>query len=167
MLRCCDAVAEILNRAGAQRQGGGIGDQAMAACDEFRPDVLLCDIAMPGEDGYSFFGVCGRSVPREGGTPRWLSLRWPETAIAAGLCRWISGAPGQAGGHRSFDAGRGGAREGWLTLPIGSTRASTDVACMTEKARRNDDNRARRSSSISCRSTWSASLVRAEPLPDA
>jgi len=28
--------------------------EAMTAVAEFRPQVLLCDIAMPGEDGYAF-----------------------------------------------------------------------------------------------------------------
>jgi CheY-like chemotaxis protein len=29
-------------------------DEAMTAVAEFHPQLLLCDIAMPGEDGYGF-----------------------------------------------------------------------------------------------------------------
>ena len=49
-----DAVGEALHHAGARVRLAGSAAQAMEVVDEFRPEVLLCDIAMPVEDGYSF-----------------------------------------------------------------------------------------------------------------
>ena len=39
---------------GAEVRVAGSAAEAMTAVEEFRPEVLLCDIAMPGEDGYTF-----------------------------------------------------------------------------------------------------------------
>ena len=49
-----DTVAELLREAGAQVRVAGSASQAMTAVEAFRPELLVCDIAMPGEDGYSF-----------------------------------------------------------------------------------------------------------------
>jgi ATP-binding cassette subfamily B protein len=53
----CAALADFLNRRGALVTTASSGAEALAILstspDEARPDVLLCDIAMPGEDGYA------------------------------------------------------------------------------------------------------------------
>jgi CheY-like chemotaxis protein len=48
-----EAVVEMLGVMGAEVRASGSASDAMRALEEFRPDVLVCDIAMPGEDGYS------------------------------------------------------------------------------------------------------------------
>ena len=122
----CDAVAEVLTRTGARVRLAESADQAMAVMQEFKPEVLLCDIAMPGEDGYSLLRRVRALGPLRGGNVPALAL----TALA-----------GEADRQRAFAAGfqahlakpvdidrltravvelaRG------LPLPIGSTRAST------------------------------------------
>jgi two-component system CheB/CheR fusion protein len=49
-----EAVAEALKEMGAQVRVAGSAAEAMTVVAEFHPEVLLCDIAMPGEDGYAF-----------------------------------------------------------------------------------------------------------------
>jgi two-component system CheB/CheR fusion protein len=65
-----DALAELLNHRGAQVVTAASAEEAMAAVQEFEPEVLVCDIAMPGEDGYTFIRKL-RALPhsRGGGTP--------------------------------------------------------------------------------------------------
>jgi PAS domain S-box-containing protein len=52
-----DLLAAVLRQAGAETSVAASGAEALrrlAPCSEYeRPDVLVCDIAMPGEDGYS------------------------------------------------------------------------------------------------------------------
>jgi two-component system CheB/CheR fusion protein len=49
-----DAVMSMLSQTGAVVRGAESADEAMATLAEFRPEILLSDVAMPGEDGYSF-----------------------------------------------------------------------------------------------------------------
>ena len=44
MLEACGAIVRVVSSA----RGG------VVACDEARPDVIVSDLAMPGNDGYSF-----------------------------------------------------------------------------------------------------------------
>ena len=60
----------ILEEAGAEVATAGSADEALAAFERLRPDVLVSDIGMPGGDGYSLIqrvrlleGDQGRSVP--------------------------------------------------------------------------------------------------------
>lgn len=52
-----DALATLLAQVGAQVSGAGSGQEAMAQLDAWgmpaRPHVLVCDIALPDEDGYA------------------------------------------------------------------------------------------------------------------
>ena len=48
-----EAVVEMLSVMGAEVRASGSASEAMRALEGFRPAVLVCDIAMPGEDGYS------------------------------------------------------------------------------------------------------------------
>ncbi len=65
-----DTIAEGLQRRGAVVMASASAEEAMASVDEFEPEVLVCDIAMPGEDGYAFIRKL-RALPaaRGGDTP--------------------------------------------------------------------------------------------------
>jgi len=63
-----DAMAEMLSQMGANVAVAGSASDAITAVEEFRPEILLCDIAMPGEDGYSLIRRMrargpGKSIP--------------------------------------------------------------------------------------------------------
>ncbi len=47
-------IAELLAREGAEVSTCASVEAGLAAVETFRPEVILCDIAMPGEDGYAF-----------------------------------------------------------------------------------------------------------------
>jgi signal transduction histidine kinase/ActR/RegA family two-component response regulator len=48
-----DLITMILAEGGAEVQTAVSATEALAACDEWRPDVLISNIGMPGEDGYT------------------------------------------------------------------------------------------------------------------
>jgi two-component system, chemotaxis family, CheB/CheR fusion protein len=48
-----ESLAEALEQYGAEIKSAASADEAMRSIEKFRPEVLLCDISMPGEDGYS------------------------------------------------------------------------------------------------------------------
>ena len=86
-----DAVAEMLQQRGAQIAVADSAVEARAVVEHFRPDVLMCDIAMPGEDGYAFIRQLRSLGPANGGgSRRWRSRRSPadddrRRALAAGF----------------------------------------------------------------------------------
>src|SRR5215813_12115680 len=47
-----ELVTIMLGEGGAEVRTSVSAAEALAACDEWRPDVLISDIGMPGEDGY-------------------------------------------------------------------------------------------------------------------
>jgi len=49
-----EAIAEVLREMGAEVKVAGSAAEAMTLLAKFHPEVLLCDVAMPGEDGYAF-----------------------------------------------------------------------------------------------------------------
>ncbi|HUE67523.1 MAG TPA: ATP-binding protein, partial [Candidatus Acidoferrum sp.] len=49
-----EALSEVLREMGAEVKVARSAAEAMTAVVEFQPQLLLCDIAMPGEDGYAF-----------------------------------------------------------------------------------------------------------------
>ncbi|MDZ4676568.1 MAG: chemotaxis protein CheB [Oligoflexia bacterium] len=49
-----EAFSEVLYAVGAEVKTAGSAREGLNMFAQFKPDVLLCDIAMPGEDGYSF-----------------------------------------------------------------------------------------------------------------
>lgn len=86
-----DAVADMLRERGAQVRVAESASEAMTAVEAFRPEVLLCDIAMPGEDGYSLIRrVRALGAARGGGDIPALAL----TAFA-----------GEEHRHRALSAG--------------------------------------------------------------
>jgi len=46
-------ITMMLAQGGAEVRTAVSATEALAACDEWRPDVLISDIGMPGEDGYT------------------------------------------------------------------------------------------------------------------
>jgi len=75
----CDAVASMLDQAGAKVRLAESAAAAMAAFEDFKPEVLVCDIAMPDEDGYTFIRKLRALGPSRGGDVPALAL----TALAA------------------------------------------------------------------------------------
>jgi CheY-like chemotaxis protein len=68
------AVSELLMRAGASVRALESGAVIESAIDEFRPDVLVLDIGMPGEDGYSLIRRIRRLPSSSGGDIPAISL---------------------------------------------------------------------------------------------
>jgi len=48
-----DAMAALLESLGAQVHSAESAQEALAALASYQPDVVLCDLSMPGEDGFS------------------------------------------------------------------------------------------------------------------
>ncbi len=61
-----DILSTVITRTGAEVKTCTSADEALAKLVEWKPDVILSDIAMPDEDGYSFIGKV-RALPREKG----------------------------------------------------------------------------------------------------
>jgi signal transduction histidine kinase/ActR/RegA family two-component response regulator len=59
-------ISTVITRTGAEVKACTSASEALANLAEWKPDVILSDIAMPDEDGYSFIGKV-RSLPREKG----------------------------------------------------------------------------------------------------
>jgi two-component system CheB/CheR fusion protein len=62
-----EAAVETLKRAGADARSAESAAAALALLDSFIPDVLLCDLAMPGEDGFSLIRKVRERGPALGG----------------------------------------------------------------------------------------------------
>src|SRR5262249_21620679 len=65
-----ELVAQVLEQEGVKVWKASSADEALRAVTELRPDVIVSDIAMPGEDGYALIGRV-RSLERQhgGATP--------------------------------------------------------------------------------------------------
>ncbi len=50
----CDAMSEILEQMGAEVRIARSAADATTVLAEFRPELLICDVALPGENGYAF-----------------------------------------------------------------------------------------------------------------
>jgi CheY-like chemotaxis protein len=62
-----ETVATILTQAGAKVSVVGSAEEALAALEGQRPDVLLSDLAMPGRGGYWLIGQVRALSPERGG----------------------------------------------------------------------------------------------------
>jgi CheY-like chemotaxis protein len=62
-----DVVREILTEDGAKVTAVGTAEEALAALQWERPDVLLSDLAMPGKGGYWLIGQVRALPPERGG----------------------------------------------------------------------------------------------------
>jgi len=61
-----EIISTVITRTGAEITACTTAREALAKLLEWKPDVILSDIAMPDEDGYSFIGKV-RSLPRDKG----------------------------------------------------------------------------------------------------
>ena len=61
-----EIISTVIARTGAEVTACTTASEALAKITEWKPDVILSDIAMPDEDGYSFIGKV-RSLPRDKG----------------------------------------------------------------------------------------------------
>lgn len=61
-----EIISTVIARTGAEVSACTTASEALAKITEWKPDVILSDIAMPDEDGYSFIGKV-RSLPRDKG----------------------------------------------------------------------------------------------------
>jgi signal transduction histidine kinase/ActR/RegA family two-component response regulator len=62
-----EVVAALLTSRGAEVRVAASAEQALAILDRWRPDVIVSDIGMPEEDGYSFIGRVRARPPEKGG----------------------------------------------------------------------------------------------------
>jgi CheY-like chemotaxis protein len=62
-----EVVADILTQYGATVTAVGSAEEALAALQRERPDVLLSDLAMPGRGGYWLIGQVRALPPERGG----------------------------------------------------------------------------------------------------
>jgi CheY-like chemotaxis protein/anti-sigma regulatory factor (Ser/Thr protein kinase) len=61
-----EIISTLIGRTGAEVKTCISASEALMKLSEWRPDVILSDIAMPEEDGYTFIGKV-RSLPRDKG----------------------------------------------------------------------------------------------------
>ena len=61
-----EVISTVITRTGAEVKACTSAQDALVKLMEWKPDVILSDIAMPDEDGYSFIGRV-RSLPRDKG----------------------------------------------------------------------------------------------------
>jgi CheY-like chemotaxis protein len=71
-----DLVTRVLEKRGAEVASAASAAEAWTAFEAAPPDALLVDIAMPGEDGYSFMRRVRACAPEKGG-------RTPAAALTA------------------------------------------------------------------------------------
>ena len=60
-------ISAILQHNGAKVMTGSDASSGFSALSDFKPDVLICDISMPGEDGYSLLRRIRKLTPEGGG----------------------------------------------------------------------------------------------------
>ncbi|HEY9780324.1 MAG TPA: ATP-binding protein [Leptolyngbyaceae cyanobacterium] len=60
-------IVTILKQSGAEAQAVGSVGEALEALENFKPDVLVSDIGMPGEDGYTLIRKIRQLEPETGG----------------------------------------------------------------------------------------------------
>jgi CheY-like chemotaxis protein len=69
-----ETLTNVLTMAGAEVRVADGGAAAMRVLKDFRPDVLVCDIAMPDEDGCTLLRRIRARGPKKGGNVRALAL---------------------------------------------------------------------------------------------
>ncbi len=92
----CEMMLEALRRYGASVQCALSATEATAALREFRPDLVLSDIAMPGRDGYAVLSevrqvetALGRRVP-VAAVSAYAHAEDRQRAIAAGFDQYLA-----------------------------------------------------------------------------
>ena len=91
-----EALGELFNSCGAVARIADSAAAALVLFDEWRPDVVVSDIAMPGEDGYSLIRKIRQRSPERGGmTPAMALTAFAKiedrvTILAAGFQMYLS-----------------------------------------------------------------------------
>jgi PAS domain S-box-containing protein len=62
-----ELVAVVLRRYGAEVRDADSSEAGMAVLQQWLPDAVICDIGMPGEDGYGFIARLRALKPEQGG----------------------------------------------------------------------------------------------------
>ncbi|HWN67065.1 MAG TPA: CheR family methyltransferase [Haliangium sp.] len=107
-----NAFAMMLHELGAEVRAAASAAEGMAAVEEFRPRVIFCDVAMPGEDGYAFIRKLRSQGPNRGG----------QTPAAA-----LTALAGEQDRTRALDVGF----QMHLTKPISSARLAAAVGVLS------------------------------------
>jgi signal transduction histidine kinase/CheY-like chemotaxis protein len=85
----CDALQYLLESYGAEVSTAASAAEALAALERSRPDVLLSDVAMPGESGYDLMRKIaareGRDAPPAAALSSFAKETDREQAVAAGF----------------------------------------------------------------------------------
>ena len=69
-----ELVQEVLTQAGGEVRGAGTAGEALRVLEQWRPDVLVSDIEMPGQDGYTLIRKIRALAPERGGMTRAVAL---------------------------------------------------------------------------------------------
>jgi PAS domain S-box-containing protein len=91
-----EVLKTVLSQVGAHVMAADSASQALAQITATPPDVIIADIGMPGEDGYSFIQKVRQSNPDRGGSAPAIALTAfarredRERALAAGYQRHLS-----------------------------------------------------------------------------
>ncbi len=104
-----EALTDALQASGAQVRSAASAEEALAVHAAFDPQLLVCDIAMPGEDGYTLLGRIRGLGPERGGHVPALAL----TALAGAEDR-----------QRAFEAGF----QSYLSKPVDADRLVAELA---------------------------------------
>jgi CheY-like chemotaxis protein len=64
---CLEALVTLLELNGAKAQGALCADAGRTVLARFRPHVLISDLSMPGEDGFTFLASVRALSPQDGG----------------------------------------------------------------------------------------------------
>jgi CheY-like chemotaxis protein len=113
-----DVLTKMLEAAGAEVTAVASAAEGLAALERGRPHVLLSDLGMPGEDGYSLMR-CVRSLPSDRGglTPAVALTAYPDP------------------GRRALDAGF----QAHVAKPVDPAKLARAVAGLAPKAGRDTD----------------------------
>jgi CheY-like chemotaxis protein len=104
-----EVFSAMLQSWGAQVDTASTAASGLAALGRFKPDVVLCDIAMPGENGFSFIRRVRALEPSQGG----------KTVVVA-----LTAFAGAEDAQRSLDAGF----DAHLAKPVDATDLSRLIA---------------------------------------
>ena len=91
-----EALLVLLESCGAEARVAGSVTEALAVFDAWQPDVLVSDIAMPGEDGYSLIRKIRARTPERGGIvpavalTAYAKIEDRVTILAAGFQMYLS-----------------------------------------------------------------------------
>ena len=69
-----ELVQEVLTQTGGEVRGAGTAEEALRVLEQWRPDVLVSDIEMPGQDGYTLIRKIRALAPERGGMTRAVAL---------------------------------------------------------------------------------------------